>query len=179
MRRRAQRVAGVWPEVKRRRVRCNLHAVTSTSVQFSSYPAHGMTCDTHPVIPDRNRVRLPVEAHLEVGVLAQLAEQQLQHCVGLGLRHTDDAARETCGTEPMMGVSDRSGPGAEGARSPGFTYTLFQPVAGWTRTTGWIDSTGSRRTGRPDARAPSAWATALWTAERPSRYFWKLGLNEE
>ena len=56
---------------------------------------------------------------------------------------------------------------------------LLNPVAGWTRTTGWTVSIGSRRTGFPAALAPSAWATALWRAVRPSRYFWKPGLSDE
>jgi hypothetical protein len=44
----------------------------------------------------------------------------------------------------------------EGNSMPGLTYTLFHPVAGLTRTTGWTVSIGSRLTGKPAALEPSA-----------------------
>ena len=49
---------------------------------------------TYPVVPDRNRVRLPVEARLEVGVLGELMEEELEDGVRLRLRDADDAAGE-------------------------------------------------------------------------------------
>ena len=49
---------------------------------------------TYPVVPDRNRVRLPVEARLEVGVLGELVEEELEDGVRLRLRDADDAAGE-------------------------------------------------------------------------------------
>ena len=48
----------------------------------------------YPVVPDRNRVRLPVEARLEVGVLGELMEEELEDGVRLRLRNADDAAGE-------------------------------------------------------------------------------------
>lgn len=53
---------------------------------------------TCPVIPDGDRIRLPVETHLEVRVLAELVEEQAQDGIGLGLGHADYATGETCTT---------------------------------------------------------------------------------
>jgi hypothetical protein len=38
---------------------------------------------TDPVIPERNRIRLLVEAHLEVNILGDLVEQDIENGVGL------------------------------------------------------------------------------------------------
>lgn len=45
--------------------------------------------------PKRDRVLFPFEAHLEIGVLADLVEQKRQKRVRFRLRDADDAARET------------------------------------------------------------------------------------
>jgi len=46
---------------------------------------------TYPVIPERNLIRLPVEAHLEVNILGDLVEQDIEHDVGLRFWDTDYA----------------------------------------------------------------------------------------
>lgn len=58
----------------------------------------------YPVVPDGDRVGLPVEANLEVGVLAELVEKQAQDGVRLRLRDADDPAREAC-TGAVSGLS--------------------------------------------------------------------------
>jgi hypothetical protein len=60
------------------------------------------------------------------------------------------------------GGKEREGKGRKGKGSgkkdgsPGLTKIDLMPVTGWTRTTGWIDSTGSRRTCLPAALDPFA-----------------------
>jgi len=49
---------------------------------------------TYAVIPDRDVVWFPLEAHLKVVVLADLSEEKGEYGVRLGLRHADDVPRE-------------------------------------------------------------------------------------
>jgi hypothetical protein len=50
------------------------------------------------VVPERDRVRLPVEADLEVRVVRDLVEEEVEDRVRLRLRDPDDAACEACST---------------------------------------------------------------------------------
>lgn len=50
----------------------------------------------YTVIPDRDVVRLPLEPHLKVVVLADLREEKREYRVGLGFRHAYYAPREAC-----------------------------------------------------------------------------------
>jgi hypothetical protein len=51
--------------------------------------------ETYPVVPDGNGVWFPVEAHLEVGVLTELMEQQAEDGIRFGFWDTDDPSSET------------------------------------------------------------------------------------
>lgn len=50
---------------------------------------------TYSVVPESNRVGLPVEAHLEVHVATDLLEQEVQDGIRLSLGNADDTTRET------------------------------------------------------------------------------------
>lgn len=75
------------PKVECRGVRHDLLSVRSTP------PCHASS--THPVVPERDRVALPAEAHVEVHVTADLLEQKVQDDIRLRLGNADDAAGET------------------------------------------------------------------------------------
>lgn len=61
---------------------CEISAAIYVSIAYS-------------VVPERDRVGLPAEAHLEVRIATDLLEQEVQDGVRLGLGNSDDAARET------------------------------------------------------------------------------------
>ena len=50
---------------------------------------------THSVVPERDRVRLPAEAHLEVYVATDLQEQEAQDGVRFSLGNADNVTRES------------------------------------------------------------------------------------
>ena len=76
------------PEVERRGM---CHNLLSVRLQ-SSYAEYQVT---HSIIPERDRVALPAEAHLEVHVATDLLEQEVQDGVRLSLGNADDATRES------------------------------------------------------------------------------------
>lgn len=49
---------------------------------------------TYSVIPETNRIRLPLEANLEIGIFGDLAVEEVEDRVRLGFGHTFDATRE-------------------------------------------------------------------------------------
>jgi hypothetical protein len=48
--------------------------------------------------------------------------------------------------------------------NPGFTKIAFQPVTGWTRTTGWMVSIGCRRGTLTSPVRERDWLNPVWTA---------------
>lgn len=92
----AERMTPVRPEVECRRVSHDLHFFKRRSVRFGSWSTtpSDFSPQTHPVVPNRDGIFLPTEAHLEVWVLADLVEQELEDRVGFSLGYPDDAAGE-------------------------------------------------------------------------------------
>lgn len=71
---------------------------TSRNASQSTFrETQSSTCvsGTYSVVPERDRISLPVEAHLEVYIAANLLEQEVQDGVRFGLGNADDATGET------------------------------------------------------------------------------------
>lgn len=60
-----------------------------------------------PVVPDSERVLLPLEAHLQVMVELRQVEEVLEDGVRLVARHTDDALREVRVNEDRLPAGNR------------------------------------------------------------------------
>ncbi len=50
---------------------------------------------SYSVIPDCDRVFLPLEADLMIGILANLTEKELKNSIRFGFRNANDTPRKT------------------------------------------------------------------------------------
>lgn len=55
-----------------------------------------LECNTYPIVPDGDGVRFPSEAYLEIRVVRDLMEEELEDCVRLRLRDTNNATSKSC-----------------------------------------------------------------------------------
>lgn len=119
-------------------------------------------------------------------VLVDEREEDAEDGVGFVLRDADDPLGELRDPTPRSAPA----PGSmrwEVKRTPGLTKTLFQPVTGLTRMTGWMAERSSPLLmGEPRSMSRNCWLDCLlatWKklpscrAERPSRNLANLGLR--
>lgn len=160
-----QGVSGCRPKVKCSWMHDNLRRRRKNMLSLGMICMWNFGTSTYPVVPEGDWIWFPLEANLIVYILSNLVEKKAQNSIRFSFRYANNAACEPCSSNRWISSLAR----IEVANMPGFTKILFQPVAGCTRTRGWTVSISCLLTGRPAARAPSAWATALWTAFSPSR----------
>lgn len=55
-----------------------------------------LKCNTYPIVPYCDGVPFPSEAYLEIRIVRDLMEEELEDCVRLRLRDTNNATSKSC-----------------------------------------------------------------------------------